>query len=117
MDENVYFNFGVANIWHRAVIERAKVVIVEVTTGLPYVYGDQNGVHASKVDYIIEGDHLPAAELPNPTPTEIDRAVARRIAVRTAGAVSVGAIVAVPWRTTFQGCPFSRASLANYFFS
>jgi acyl-CoA hydrolase len=51
-----------------------------VTTGLPYVYGDQNGVHASEVDYIIEGDHLPAAELPNPTPTEIDRAVARRIA-------------------------------------
>jgi acyl-CoA hydrolase len=80
MDENGYFNFGVANIWHRAVIERAKVVIVEVTTGLPYVYGDQNGVHASEVDYIIEGDHLPAAELPNPTPTEIDRAVARRIA-------------------------------------
>ena len=80
MDENGYFNFGVANIWHRAVIERAKVVIVEVTTGLPYVYGDQNGVHASEVDYIIEGDHLPAAELPNPTPTEIDRAVACRIA-------------------------------------
>ena len=80
MDENGYFNFGVANIWHRAVIERAKIVIVEVTTGLPYVYGDQNGVHASEVDYIIEGDHLPAAELPNPTPTEIDRAVARRIA-------------------------------------
>ena len=80
MDENGYFNFGVANIWHRAVIERAKIVIVEVTTGLPYVYGDQNGVHVSEVDYIIEGDHLPAAELPNPTPTEIDRAVARRIA-------------------------------------
>ncbi|MGA3028907.1 MAG: acetyl-CoA hydrolase/transferase C-terminal domain-containing protein [Bryobacteraceae bacterium] len=80
MDENGYFNFGVANIWHRAVIERARIVIVEVTTGLPYVYGDQNGVHASEVDYIIEGDHLPAAELPNPTPTEIDRAVARRIA-------------------------------------
>src|ERR1035437_51216 len=70
MDENGYFNFGVANIWHRAVIERAKVVIVEVTTGLPYVYGDQNGVHASEVDYIIEGDHLPAAELPNPTITD-----------------------------------------------
>ena len=80
MDENGYFNFGLANLWHRAVIERAKIVIVEVTTGLPYVYGDQNGVHASEVDYIIEGDHLPAAELPNPTPTEIDRAVARRIA-------------------------------------
>ncbi len=80
MDENGYFNFGLANMWHRAVIERARMVIVEVTRGLPYVYGEQNGVHVSEVDYIIEGDGQPAAELPNPQPTEIDRAVARRIA-------------------------------------
>jgi len=80
MDENGYFNFGPTNIWHRAVIERAKMVIVEVTGGLPYVYGDRNGVHLNEVNYIIEGDHQPAPELPNPPPTEIDRAVARRIA-------------------------------------
>ena len=80
MDENGYFNFSAANLWHRAVIERARMVVVEVTRGLPYVYGEQNGVHAGEVDYIIEGDHQPAAELPNPPPNEIDRAVARRIA-------------------------------------
>jgi acyl-CoA hydrolase len=80
MDENGYFNFSAANIWHRAVIERAKMVIVEVSQGLPYVYGEQNGVHVSEVDYIIEGDNEPAAELPNPPPNEVDRAVARRIA-------------------------------------
>jgi acyl-CoA hydrolase len=80
MDENGYFNFSLANMWHRAVIERARMVIVEVTEGLPYVHGEQNGVHVSEVDYIIEGDQQPAAELPNPPPTEIDRAVARRIA-------------------------------------
>ena len=80
MDENGYFNFSAANLWHRAVIERARMVIVEVTQGLPYVYGDQNGVHVSEVDYVIEGDHEPAPELPNPPPNEIDRAVARRIA-------------------------------------
>lgn len=80
MDGNGYFNFSATNIWHRPVIERAKMVIVEVTTGLPYVYGEQNGVHVSEVDYIIEGDHQPPAELPNPQPTEIDRAVAHRIA-------------------------------------
>jgi acyl-CoA hydrolase len=56
------------------------MVIVEVTQGLPYVYGDQNGVHVSEVDYVIEGDHEPAPELPNPPPNAIDRAVARRIA-------------------------------------
>jgi acyl-CoA hydrolase len=80
MDEKGYFNFSLANMWHRAVIERARMVIVEVTESLPYVHGEQNGVHVSEVDYVIEGDHQPAAELPNPSPTEIDRAVASRIA-------------------------------------
>jgi acyl-CoA hydrolase len=80
IDENGYFNFSAANLWHRAVIERARVVIVEVSQSLPYVYGDENGVHVSEVDYIIEGDNSPAPELPNAAPNEVDRTVARRIA-------------------------------------
>ena len=80
MDENGYFNFSVTNVWHRAVIERARILVVEVSKGLPQVHGEHNGIHLSEVDYIIEGDHQPAAELPNPPPNEIDRAVARRIA-------------------------------------
>ena len=80
IDANGYFNFSAANLWHRAVVERAKLVIVEVSKSLPYVYGEDNGVHVSEVDYIVEGDDQPAPELPNPQPTEIDRAVARRIA-------------------------------------
>jgi acyl-CoA hydrolase len=79
-DENGFFNFSAANVWHRAVVESAKVVVVEVTRGIPYAEGDRNGVHVSEVDYIIEGDNEPAAELPNPPPSDIDRAVARRIA-------------------------------------
>src|SRR5260370_60576 len=80
MDENGYFNFSAANLWHRAVVERARMVIVEVSESLPYVYGDGNGVHVSEVDYIIQGNDEPAPELPNPQPTDIDRAVAQRIA-------------------------------------
>ena len=80
MDENGYFNFSAANLWHRAVVESARIVIVEVSRGLPYVYGDENGVHLSEVDFIVEGDHEAAPELPNPQPTEIDRSVARLIA-------------------------------------
>lgn len=79
-DENGYLNFGATNFWHRALIERAKTVIVETTCGLPYVFGEQNAVHLSEVDYIIEGDDQPAPELPNPPPNEVDRAVARQIA-------------------------------------
>jgi acyl-CoA hydrolase len=80
MDDGGYFNFGPANVWQRAVIERAKLVIVEVNREVPYVFGRDNGVHVSEVDFIVEGDHQPCAELPNPEPSEIDRAVARRIA-------------------------------------
>ena len=80
MDENGYFNFSAANLWHRAIAERAKVVIVEVTDGLPYVHGEANGLHVSEVDYIIEGDNQPAPELPNPPPTEVDVAVGKLIA-------------------------------------
>lgn len=80
VDENGFFNLSAANLWHRAIVERAKCVIVEVSDGVPYCPGDRNGVHVSEVDYIIEGDNAPAPELPNPPPTEVDRAVGRLIA-------------------------------------
>jgi acyl-CoA hydrolase len=56
------------------------VVIVEESSGLPYVLGGQTGVHVSQVHYIIEGNANPAAELPNPPPGDVDRAVAHLIA-------------------------------------
>ncbi len=79
MDENGFFNFSAANLWHRAVLERARIVIVEVTENNPYVFGTANGVHVSEVDYIIQGDAQLPTELPNPPPSDIDRAVARLI--------------------------------------
>ena len=80
MDADGYFNFSAANLWHRALIERARCVIVEVSRGLPYAEGRENGVHVSEVDYLVDGDDEPPAELRNPAPNEVDRAVARRIA-------------------------------------
>ncbi len=79
IDADGFFNFSAANLWNRAMIERAKMVIVEVTDGNPYVMGEQTGVHISEVDYIIEGDNRPAVELPNPAATDVDRAVGRLI--------------------------------------
>jgi acyl-CoA hydrolase len=92
MDENGFFNFSAANLWHRAVLERAKIVIVEVSVGNPYVYGPENGVHVSEVDYIIEGDNQLPTELPNPPPTDIDRAVAQHIAaeIRDGDCLQIG---------------------------
>lgn len=80
LDENGYFNFGPTNVWYRAIIERARMVIVEVSDGMPWVCGEGTGVHVSEVDYIIQGDNSPVPELPNPPPTDVDRAVARQIA-------------------------------------
>jgi acyl-CoA hydrolase len=79
-DENGFYNFGVANLWHRAIIERAKCVIVETSSTLPFVQGVENAVHISEVDYIIEGDDSLCPVLPNPPPNDIDRAVAAHIA-------------------------------------
>jgi acyl-CoA hydrolase len=80
MDDGGYFNFGPTSLWQRTVVEQAKLVIVEVNREIPYVFGKDNGVHLSEVDFIIEGDNQPCPELPNPEPSEIDRTVARRIA-------------------------------------
>ena len=78
-DELGIMNFSACNLWHRAVAERAKKVIVEINENQPYMHGDMNGLHVCEVDGIIEGDHAGPAELPNPPPSAIDRAVARHI--------------------------------------
>ena len=80
MDGEGYFNFGPTSMWQRAVIERARAVVVEVTRPLPYACGRGNRIHSGEVDYIIEGDDDELAELPNPTPSDVDRAVAAQIA-------------------------------------
>ena len=80
MDEDGVFNFGGTGLWHRAVVERAEIVVVEVTDGLPYVHGENNGIHRDEVDFVIGGDNEPAAELPNAPLTDVDRAVGGLIA-------------------------------------
>lgn len=77
--EDGIFNVGPTNVWFRAIVERARMVIVETSTTIPHVFGRDTGIHLSEVDYIIEGDNVPIAELPNPPPTELDRVVARHI--------------------------------------
>ncbi len=80
IDENGVFNFGPTNAWHRAVVETAKIVIVETSPAMPYVFGEHNGVHESEVDFVIEGSDSPLPELHNPPMSEVDHAVAHLIA-------------------------------------
>ncbi len=91
LDEHGTFNFGPTNVWLRAMIARAKIVIVETSTSLPYVHGMQNAVHASEVDYVIAGDNAPLPELLNPHGSDVDHEVARLIA----GEVEDGACIQI----------------------
>ncbi|WP_198372972.1 acetyl-CoA hydrolase/transferase family protein [Roseomonas rosulenta] len=80
MDADGFFNIGPLCLWHPAVIERAKVLVLEVAPRMPCVVGPEVRVHRSHVDFIIEGEDGPMPELPNAEATEVDRAVARLIA-------------------------------------
>jgi acyl-CoA hydrolase len=80
MDEQGYFNLSASNLWHRAILERARTVIVETSRRLPYVHGEGTGLHVNEVDYVIEGDDAPAPELANPPVRELDVMVGRLIA-------------------------------------
>jgi acyl-CoA hydrolase len=80
MDEHGYFNFSASVTYAKALTERAKLLVVETSPQLPYVYGGEESVHASEVDYVIEGADAPPPELTNPEPTDVDRTVAKLIA-------------------------------------
>lgn len=80
MDATGTFNFSATGLWNRAIVEKARTVIVEVNPLLPWCDGEDNGVHASEVDHVIDGGDIPPPELPAAPLTEIDRAVGRYIA-------------------------------------
>jgi acyl-CoA hydrolase len=80
MDAHGYFNFGGGVSATKALVERAKVVIVETCEAMPYVYGQEEAVHVSEVTHVIDGGRGTVPELPNPPITDVDRKVAALIA-------------------------------------
>lgn len=80
MDEQGYFNFGPSCSISKATADKAKKVIVEVNTNVPYCFGGFNeAIHISEVDYIVESDNKPLISIPPAPPTEEDEKVARFI--------------------------------------
>ncbi len=80
IDEHGFFNFGAAVSYHKAITERARVVIVETCQAMPYVYGVENGVHISEVAHVIDGGAGAIPELRNPAANDADRRVGQLIA-------------------------------------
>lgn len=81
MDEHGYFNFGPSASHMAAMCERAKKIFVEVNKNIPRCLGGmENGIHISKVDGIVEGNHPPMAQLGGgAAATAVDEAVAKLI--------------------------------------
>ena len=60
MDSHGWFNFGPNGTHLKAACERAKCIILEVNTSMPYCFGGfENCVHIDDVDMIVEGDNKP----------------------------------------------------------
>lgn len=93
MDKHGYFNFSLHNSATRAMVEKAKTVIVEVNRKLPVCFGGrEESVHISEIDHIVEGDDPDLPELPRGEPSDVDRAVAKRIVeqIRDGSTIQLG---------------------------
>ena len=79
MDKRGYFSFSLTNSCTRDILDAAEHIILEVTEGLPFVYGTEGDcVHISEVDYVVEGGrHVLTAG--QPAATETDRMIANHI--------------------------------------
>lgn len=65
MNDNGYFNFGPSCSISKATANRARKVVVEVNSSVPYCCGGYNeSIHVSEVDYIVESDNKPLISLP-----------------------------------------------------
>jgi len=80
MDEHGFFNFGGAVTYHKALTEKARVVVVETDASMPYVFGVENGVHIGDADYVIDAGEGSLPELKNPPAGPIEQQIAGLIA-------------------------------------
>jgi len=80
MDPRGYFNYGLANSVTSGVISKAKKIVVEINRNVPYCLGgNQESIHISRVDYIVDGKNSPLPEVPPLEPTEIDKKIAKHL--------------------------------------
>ena len=80
MDDHGFFNFGPNASHMMTMCKNSKKIVVEVNENMPRCLGGYDeGIHIDEIDYIVEGEHGPLAEMPLAPPTEIDKKVASYI--------------------------------------
>ena len=77
MNQHGYFNFSLSNASARAVLDKADIVILEINENLPWVYGGQDEcIHISDVNMIVEGEHSPLPNVKSPAASEAEMKIA-----------------------------------------
>lgn len=77
MDRHGYFSFGSSAATSYAGIETAQTIILEVNKNIPRVLGgNQECIHISQVDMVIEGSNQPLLILGAAAPSEVDKKIA-----------------------------------------
>lgn len=81
MDSKGYFNFGTNTTFSKALMEKAKIKVLEVNESMPWAYGGYDEcIHISDVDYIIENSEDKITETTAKIPTERDKKIAENVA-------------------------------------
>ena len=81
MDSHGNFSYALAASHLADMLDKAKVIILEVNQNMPWVYGlTGSEINIADVDYVVEGDNPAVAQLGGGgEPTDVDRAVAKLI--------------------------------------
>ncbi len=79
MDSNGDFNLGPQVADMLGVIRGARKIVVEVNENMPFAYGYSNEINIKDVDYIVEGENLPLAELKMKAPSAEDQEIANHV--------------------------------------
>ena len=77
MDKHGYFSFGAGCSSAMAAVENAEYVLVEVNSNMPRVLGgNQESIHISQVDFVVESSNQPLPTIPDAQPSETDKKIA-----------------------------------------
>lgn len=80
MDNHGYFNFGLQNSLTKAMLDKAKYVIVEVNQNMPRVLGGNDEcIHISEVDCVVESENNKIPALPDAKISATDEKIAEMI--------------------------------------
>jgi 4-hydroxybutyrate CoA-transferase len=95
-DERGYMSFGACGVMYGSLgASLAKQVVVQVNPRMPYVYGEQNLIHVSEVDAIVEAEHdiMVIPEIPvTDKERRIGQYIAERIPDRSTIQLGIGGI-------------------------